>query len=249
VPIARKLARTKIKGDRVSLPVPDPPGHAGRGRRHVRRARSCRPAAGTALAAMICLALAACGGSHPAAQETQQNADARAIPASYNGPTMASPAPEPPLTGRDYLGQPVDLAADRGHAVLVTFLYTHCHDTCPLITAELHAVLGQLGPKASMVRIVAVSIDPGGDTPAPVAAFLARHEMTGKMKYLIGSRRTLEPLWRAWGITASDPTIDDKVSHTSLVYGITASGLVTVVYPANFNPSDVAHDVPILATR
>ena len=36
------------------------------------------------------------------------------------------------------LGQPVNLAAYRGKAVFVTFLYTHCPDVCPLIASQLH---------------------------------------------------------------------------------------------------------------
>jgi len=37
------------------------------------------------------------------------------------------------------------------------------------------------------------------------------------------------------------------VSHSALVYGISASGRLTTVYPANFEPAEIAHDVPRLA--
>jgi hypothetical protein len=33
------------------------------------------------------------------------------------------------------------------------------------------------------------------------------------------------------------------------VYGITASGRQTTIYAANFQPADIAHDVPLLASR
>ena len=72
--------------------------------------------------------------------------------------------------------------------MLVTFLYTNCPDICPLITSNLRVALNLMGPSvASKVQIIAVSVDPRGDTPKAVAAFLARHEMTGRMQYLIGS--------------------------------------------------------------
>jgi integrase len=71
--------------------------------------------------------------------------------------------------------------------------------------ANLHNALRLLGRRASQVRIVGVSTDPRGDTRQAVPAFLARHEMTGRVQYLTGSRAALVPVWRAWGINASKP--------------------------------------------
>jgi protein SCO1 len=130
--------------------------------------------------------------------------------------------------------------------VLVTFLYVHCPNVCPLITASLHNTLALLGPQAAKVQIIAVSTDPKGDTPRAVAAFLARHGMTGRMEYLIGTRAALGPVWRAWGIAVVPTT--NEVEHTAVVYGISASGKVMTVYPSDFKPSTLAHDVPILAS-
>jgi hypothetical protein len=39
------------------------------------------------------------------------------------------------------------------------------------------------------------------------------------------------------------------VNHSGLVYGITAGGMQTTIYAANFRPADIAHDVPLLAAR
>jgi protein SCO1/2 len=209
------------------------------------------------LTAAVVLAVASCGGSSSSASP---KASARAKPAagakpaaatpvSFDGPTLASPAAEPPLVLRDYLGHKVDISAYQGKAVLVTFLYTHCPDVCPLIAANLHNALALLGPQAGKVKIVAVSTDPRGDTPAAVRAFVALHGMTGRMEYLIGSRRALTPVWKAWGVSASNPTASDKVSHTAAIYGISASGRVMTLYASNFKPSDIAHDVPLLASQ
>jgi hypothetical protein len=38
------------------------------------------------------------------------------------------------------------------------------------------------------------------------------------------------------------------VNHTGLVYGVSASGKITTLYPANFLPKEIAHDVPLLAS-
>ena len=157
--------------------------------------------------------------------------------------------PAPPLALHSYLGQPINIDNYRGKAVLVTFLYTSCPDVCPLITSDLRVALNEMGPKvASKVQIIAVSVDPKGDTPQAVAAFLARHGMTGRMQYLIGSARELAPVWKAWGV-GSEREVDQPqfINHTGVVYGITASGKRLAVYTPEFKPSEIAHDVPLLA--
>ena len=164
---------------------------------------------------------------------------------------FSPPTPAPPLQLHNYLGQPVNIDSYRGRAVLVTFLYTSCPDICPLITASLHATLELLGPAESRhVQIIAVSVDPRSDTPKAVAAFLARHQMTGRMQYLIGSAHELARVWHAWGVgSEQDASQPQFVNHTGLVYGISASGKRTTVYAANFIPAELAHDVPLLAAQ
>ena len=165
--------------------------------------------------------------------------------------TLARPAkPAPALALRNHLGQPVNLTSYRGKAVLVTFLYTNCPDVCPLITDNLRAAQTQLGAKASQVQIIAVSVDPHGDTRAAVASFLAHHRMVGRMQYLIGSPAQLGRTWKAWNVGSTrDASSPALVAHSALVYGITASGKLTTIYPSSFTPSQIVHDVPVLASR
>ena len=137
----------------------------------------------------------------------------------------------------------------RGKAVLVTFLYTNCPDVCPLITSNLRVAQNLMGPaKASKVQIIAVSVDPRGDTPKAVGAFLARHEMTGRMQYLIGSAHELARAWKAWGVGSErDAQQPQFINHSGLIYGITGSGKRVTIYSASFQPAEIAHDVPLLA--
>ena len=169
----------------------------------------------------------------------------------FDGSTLSPLRAAPPLsTLRNYQGQPVNLASFRGKAVFVTFLYTHCPDVCPLIASHLHTVLAQLGSRARNVQLIAVSVDPRGDTPGAVAAFLREHQLVGQMQYLIGSAKQLAPVWSAWYVGSSrDVGKPDLVSHSALVYGISASGKLTTIYAANFAPSQIAHDVaPLLSS-
>jgi protein SCO1 len=191
--------------------------------------------------------IAGCGGS---SSSTPSGVAQNATPADYAGATADPSKPAPPLELEDSLGQPVNIADYRGKAVLVTFLYDHCPDICPLIVSNLHAAQNELGPEAKDLQIIAVSVDPKGDTPQSVKKFLADHQMTGRMKYLIGSRPELEKVWQDWNIVSkSDPSRKDPdaVEHSALVYGISGSGDITTLYPANFKPQQIVHDVPKLA--
>jgi protein SCO1/2 len=165
--------------------------------------------------------------------------------------TLALPAEQaPPIHLRNYLGRPVTLSEYRGKAVLVTFLYANCPTVCPLITSNLRVALNMLGRRDSEVQVIAVSVDPRGDTPANVARFVSEHGMTGRMQYLIGSAAELAPTWAAWHVGSSrEVGQPDLVAHSALVYGISAGGRLTTIYPATFEPGEIAHDVPRLAAR
>ena len=192
------------------------------------------------------LLVAGCGGSGNASQEGPRTSGAKFAA------ILAKPSkPAPPLALKDSLGHEVNISDYRGKAVLVTFIYTHCPDVCPLIVGNLHTAQAELGPEAQKLQIIAVSVDPKGDTPKTVNAFLQEHQMTGRMEYLIGSRPQLEKVWKAWFIhskAAATKKSPDLVEHSALIYGVSASGEITTLYPANFAPQQIVHDVPLLAS-
>src|SRR5215211_2257949 len=191
--------------------------------------------------------LAGCGGSSSSAPA---GAAENATPADYAGATANPSKPAPPLKLEDSLGQPVNIDDYRGKAVLVTFIYDHCPDVCPLIVSNLRAAQNELGSEAEDMQVVAVSVDPKGDTPKTVKQFLKDHQMTDRMKYLIGSRPELEHVWDQWGVVSkSDPSRKDPdaVEHSAQIYGISGSGKITTLYPSNFKPQQIVNDVPKLA--
>jgi protein SCO1/2 len=167
----------------------------------------------------------------------------------YSGLPLRESRAAPPLVLRNYLGVPFDLRAFRGRVVFVTFLYTHCPDVCPLIASKLHtAVLAMPARERREVEIVAVSVDPRGDTPTAVAQFLVAHELTGEMQYLLGSAAALARVWQQWGVGSSrDAGSPDVVAHTALIYGITAHGRIKTIYSSSFAPADIVDDIPRLA--
>jgi protein SCO1 len=168
--------------------------------------------------------------------------------ASYDGAELSPASLAPALsTLHNDQGQSINLASYRGKAVFLTFLYTHCPDVCPIIAGSLHTAFSELGACARDVQLIAVSVDPRGDTPQSVARFLQEHQLTGEMQYLIGSAADLAAVWKAWNVgSARDVGSPQLVNHSALVYGISAKGMVRTIYSASFKPQEVVHDVPAL---
>jgi protein SCO1/2 len=200
------------------------------------------------LAGGLAALIAGCGGSSSSSDPTTTTASA----ANYSGATANPPKPAPALQLSNYNGKPVNIDQYKGKAVLVTFIYDHCPDICPLIVSNLHAAQNQMSAaERKQLQIIAVSVDPKGDTPQTVKKFLADHQMTGRMDYLIGSRPQLENVWADWNIKQkNDPSNKnpDAVEHSALIYGISGTGDITTLYPANFKPGQIVHDVPKLAS-
>ncbi len=176
--------------------------------------------------------------------------DAAAEVAEYSGGTVSPVTAAPELGLHTWNGKDVRIGDYRGKAMLVTFVYTSCPDVCPLIIDNLVRVKERLGPDAKRLEIVAVSVDPKGDTPAAVKRFLTAHRATGRVDYLIGSRRQLEAAWARWGIAARvDPANPDLVEHSGVIWGVDPKGRRVTFYPATgFDVADIESDVRNLLT-
>jgi protein SCO1/2 len=197
-----------------------------------------------ALGAAATLLLATgCGSSGSAA-----SADNGAVQGSgLQGLILKPVKPAPPLSLHNYSGGHVTLAAQHGKAVLVTFVYTHCPDVCPVIVANLAAAQRGLGTEARHVKILAVTVDPRRDTPVAIHTFLATRDALGRMAYLLGSHSQLRRTWKDWDVAVVRGRNQLTTGHSAVVYGITASGRMADVYPSNFSPQQIIHDVPLLA--
>jgi protein SCO1 len=210
---------------------------------------------------LLALALAACGGSGsasggggatttPAAVVSSgATTDTPMKPGVLAGPiTVTPPQTAPQITLHDQDGKLFKLSSLRGKAVFITFVYSHCPDVCPLLLQALGAAKRGLKDSASM-QIIAVSVDPKGDTPKAVKTFLRQRLLTGKVRWLLGTRKQLAPVWKAYNILArSVPQTPAIIEHVSLIYGIDARGRIRVGYPASpLKPAWIEHDAPILA--
>lgn len=119
-------------------------------------------------------------------------------PTGFHGALRPPGAPVPEFAGlRDQYARAASVAQYRGRPFVLTFLYSTCEDTCPLTTQQIRGALDELGRD---VPVVAVSVDPGNDTPFRVENYLVKQRMNGRMRFLTGRRAQLEPIWAAYGI-------------------------------------------------
>lgn len=183
------------------------------------------------------------GGGSDASVTTQ--------PQMQTGPFRGAQIPPgktaPDFTLESETGRPLRMADQRGKLVLVTFLYTHCEDVCPVIATGLDSVVRALGPKADAVRVIAVSVDPVGDTLPVVRAYMRSHRLGPQFHYLIGTREQLTPVWRDYNIVVRDDP--DSVVHSAPVLLFDRRGRGRVYYSTPETPNDrraIAHDLRVL---
>jgi len=167
--------------------------------------------------------------------------------ATLNATPIEPPAPSPAVAGRDQAGRPVALPA-AGRPMVVTFLFTRCPTTCPLIASQLSGALDELGRDAEEVDVVAISVDPDGDTPARARAFLRSHGLDGKMRYVVGGMDELQPLWSAWQVAAQPADQPSLSLHSARVVLVDREGRQVGRYAGGLPipPSDIAADIRTL---
>jgi len=168
--------------------------------------------------------------------------------------TLHTPAPAVRLPDQD--GRMTSLASMHGHTVLLTFLDSRCTNLCPIEGAQLAAVQKRL-PAGTRPELVVISVNPA-DTRASVAKFVREAGWTQPWRWLLGSRTTLAPVWKAYhiGVRLSHGQavqtgkttirVAGSVVHTIALYVIDANGQERYGYLPPFRPAAVASAISSL---
>lgn len=205
--------------------------------------RSLMPGVVLALAA----AVGGCGStsSQPADVPT---ASAPAERNGFRGGTVDKLLPAPEIGLNISSGKVRQMADYRGKVVFVTFVYANCPDVCPLIIDNLLNVKSGLGADGDRMAIVAISVDPAGDTPKRIAQFLTAHKANGHVDYLTGSPAELKRTWARWGIVARESADNPAlIEHSGVIWGVDPKGRRATFYPASgFDVSDIESDAKLL---
>jgi len=153
------------------------------------------------------------------------------------------PAPAFTLTTQD--GKRLSLKELGGKVVAITFIYTGCVDTCPLLTAKMARVedgLGSyFGPK---VFFISITVDPERDTPAVLKRYAVAHGANAAgWAFLTGSPTEIRQVAQRYGIYYKRMPGGD-VDHTFLTSLVDRNGILRVQYMGvRFNPDEILRDV------
>jgi protein SCO1 len=171
---------------------------------------------------------------------THESGDAALSASSdFEGARMPKGVRAPDFQLEDQDGGRVSMRALRGRPVIVTFLYTHCQDSCP---AQAQIVKGALADLGHGVPALAIAVDPPNDTPESARAFLSKQRIAG-LDFVLGSRAQLAPLWNGFAIRPQ--AVQDE--HQARFTLVDKRGFQRVGYPGQYaTPELLAHDIRLL---
>jgi protein SCO1/2 len=111
----------------------------------------------------------------------------------------------PDIRLTDQNGHQVRFASDvlGQRPTLISFIYTSCTTTCPLVGATIAAVTEHLDAQLADLAIVSISIDPEYDTPARLLAWREQFGDLPRWTLLTGAKREINELLRAFGTYSS----------------------------------------------
>jgi protein SCO1 len=152
-------------------------------------------------------------------------------------------APEFTLTSQD--GAPVALAQFRGKVVAVTFIYTLCANTCPVLTPMMSFVQDRLGADFGQeIVFISITVDPERDTPQVLKEYAQAFgaNLAGWF-FVTGAPDVIRDVTRRYGVFAAKAP-DGNIDHTFLTSVIDPRGVLRVQYlGVRFDPEELRRDL------
>jgi len=79
--------------------------------------------------------------------------------------------------------------------VLISFIFTHCQDACPLLTKKLSEVQKLLGDQlGTEIYFVSMSVDPERDTPEDLNQYAKRFQAQPGWVFLTGKKENMDKI-------------------------------------------------------
>jgi len=148
----------------------------------------------------------------------------------------------------DFNGKPRSLEEFRGKVVLVTFGYTQCPDVCPTTLQDLSSAVKKLGPDASRVQVLFVTVDPKRDTPDVLRQYVPAFNTAFLGLYGDeAATRKAESDFKVYaaerpGKTPGTYTVD----HSAQTYVYDPQGRLRLLVAYGFTPEAMASDLRLL---
>ena len=194
----------------------------------------------TGVLALVVIIFAARGISDTGTSKVTTTGHVQGQVSAFEGALMPAGVRAPNFSLRDQRGRRVTMSEYRGKPVVVTFLYSHCHDTCPIQAQQIKGALDQLGHD---VPALAISVDPSRDTPRSVDRFDAEQGVGNRIRWVLGRESQLRPLWEGYNTTSELPSQE----HLARLVLVDKRGFQRVGYPSQqVTPERLAHDIRLL---
>jgi protein SCO1/2 len=142
-----------------------------------------------------------------------------------------------PLT--DDRGRTTTLAALHGQVVVLADFLTLCQETCPLTTGNLLDMDQAVSASglAGRVHFVELTVDPGRDTPARLAAYGRLVGARANWSLLTGSPAAIRSIWQYFGVwyekeAEATPAGVDWLTGRPLTYDVSHADALIYLDPA-----------------
>lgn len=143
--------------------------------------------------------------------------------------------------------------------VVLYFGFTRCPDLCPLTMQNAARVLAKMGPLASRMRVLFVTIDLAYDTLPRLKSYLDRFAPPPEIDGLRGTPAELEKLAHRYAVGYQAPSSSEapdpvsKITHTSAVYVFDPEGRAEQILPtmstASADVGAITADLATFASR
>jgi protein SCO1 len=197
--------------------------------------------------APLALALLILALAPPAAMMLMEVSPDAAPAASETQPLpKIAPAPGFTLTSQD--GAQISLANLRGKVVAVTFIFTRCLDTCPVLTPMMSMVQDRLGHDfGSKIVFASITVDPEHDTPEMLKLYAQAYGVdVAGWSFLTGPPPIIADLTRRYGVFAAKNANGD-IEHSFLTSIVDRRGILRVQYlGVRFDPEEFRRDLASL---
>ena len=142
-------------------------------------------------------------------------------------------------------GRAVTAADYRGDIVMLYFGYTHCTQECPATLAMLADALDRLGPLASRVRVLFVTVDPRRDTIPVLKRYVG--DFGPHFVGLRGTDAQLTAMIKRYRVSYHDEKPEKngnyEVIHSSVVFIFDGHGRARLLAQTGFSSAAIAADV------
>ena len=142
-------------------------------------------------------------------------------------------------------GRAVTAADYRGDIVMLYFGYTHCTDECPATLAMLADALDRLGPLASRVRVLFVTVDPRRDRMSVLKRYVG--DFGPQFVGLRGTGAQLTAMIKRYRVSYHDEKPEKngnyEVIHSSVVFIFDGHGRARLLAQTGFSSAAIAADV------